>query len=421
MLLDRFIRFFSSLKLAVACLACAVVLVFVGTMAQVELGLYEAQSRYFQSFFVFWAVPGTGIRIPVFPGGYLIGGVLLLNLIIAYAVRFGFKRVNTGLLLIHSGIVLLLLGQLWTDLSQRESVMQLAEGQTKSYSESQRLTELAVMDASNAERDRVVAIPESQLRPGAEIRHPQLPFTVKVREFWVNSAPVRGQTNAAPLATQGIGLKEQFVPRPPVTTTDTRNVPTAILELVGAQGSLGTWLVSDWLLAPQSVDHEGKSYQIALRLARYYKPFSITLLEARHDKYMGTDIPRNFSSRVRVRHPETGEDREVLIYMNNPLRYGGFTFYQYQMAADEVARRRLQRATSTLQVVQNPGWLVPYIACILVGLGLTVQFGTHLVSFARQRFRAPASPPGIGQVSQVNGRRSRQPELAGSSRQTTRP
>ena len=87
--LDRLIRLFSSLKLTVVCLALATVLVFVGTLAQVTLGLYEVQARYFQSFFVFWNLPGTGIRIPVFPGGYLIGGVLLVNLAVAYTVRLG--------------------------------------------------------------------------------------------------------------------------------------------------------------------------------------------------------------------------------------------------------------------------------------------------------------------------------------------
>lgn len=412
MLLERFLRVFSSLKLAVVCLAFAVVLVFVGTMAQVTLGLYEVQARYFQSFFVFWNLPGTGVRIPVFPGGYLIGGVLLLNLIVAYATRIGFRRVHTGLLLIHAGLVLLLLGQLWTDLSQRESVVRLAEGETKSYSESQRLTELAVLSPADAGHDQVVAFPQSRLNPGAELRHSQLPFTIKVQKFWANSAPLRGQTNAPPLATQGIGQREQFVERPPVTTLDTRDVPTAVIEIAGAQGSLGTWLVSDWLLEPQAFEYAGKTYQLALRLARYYKPFAITLLEARHDKYMGTEIPRNFSSRVRVRHETTGEDREVLIYMNNPLRYGGFTFYQYQMAADEAARRRMQRATSTLQVVQNPGWRVPYVACVLVGLGLLLQFGMHLTKFVARRREAVAAPGPAQRPPGENGRKPRPKSVA---------
>jgi hypothetical protein len=32
-------------------------------------------------------------------------------------------------------------------------------------------------------------------------------------------------------------------------------------------------------------------------------------------------------------------------------------------------------------VVRNPGWLVPYIACILVGGGMLYQFLFHLTRF----------------------------------------
>jgi hypothetical protein len=166
---------------------------------------------------------------------------------------------------------------------------------------------------------------------------------------------------------------------------DDRNVPAAIVEVVGEKGSAGTWLVSDWLLEPQTVTVDGKPYQLAMRLARYYKPFSITLLDAQHDVYRGTEIPRNFSSVVRVRQPGTGEDREVKIFMNNPLRYGGYTFYQYQMMGDEAARLKHMKPSSTLQVVRNPGWLVPYVACVLVGVGLCWQFLVHLIGFARKR------------------------------------
>ena len=38
-----------------------------------------------------------------------------------------------------------------------------------------------------------------------------------------------------------------------------------------------------------------------------------------------------------------------------------------------------------LQVVRNPGWLTPYLACVLVALGLIVQFMTHLIGFAMKR------------------------------------
>ena len=38
-----------------------------------------------------------------------------------------------------------------------------------------------------------------------------------------------------------------------------------------------------------------------------------------------------------------------------------------------------------LQVVRNPGWLIPYISCVLVTLGMAVHFGLSLTNFLRRR------------------------------------
>ena len=65
-----------------------------------------------------------------------------------------------------------------------------------------------------------------------------------------------------------------------------------------------------------------------MRPQRLYEPYSLTLEKFSHDIYPGTDIPKNFSSKVRINPPGGGEGREVLIYMNNPLRYAGLTYYQ---------------------------------------------------------------------------------------------
>src|SRR3954452_24653996 len=83
-LLDRLVDIFSSLRLTIICLVFGLVLVFAGTIAQVELGLYKAQLEFFRSFLVFWSPKGAAWKIPVLPGGYLVGGILLLNLIAAH-------------------------------------------------------------------------------------------------------------------------------------------------------------------------------------------------------------------------------------------------------------------------------------------------------------------------------------------------
>ena len=66
-------KFFTSLRLTVVCLGFSIFLVFVGTVAQADEGLYQAQERYFKQWFV-WAPTFLGHQIPVLlPGGYLLG------------------------------------------------------------------------------------------------------------------------------------------------------------------------------------------------------------------------------------------------------------------------------------------------------------------------------------------------------------
>jgi len=61
--------------------------------------------------------------------------------------------------------------------------------------------------------------------------------------------------------------------------------------------------------------------------------------------------------------------------MNHPLRYGGKTFYQASFGKGD--------ALSVLQVVRNPGWLIPYLSCALVALGLALHFGKKLSASLR--------------------------------------
>src|SRR5258708_7882208 len=86
--LEAIVKFFASLRLTVVCLSLGMALVFWGTLAQVELGLFKAQNEFFRSFFIYWGPAKASWRIPIFPGGYLVGGVLLINLVTAHFSRF---------------------------------------------------------------------------------------------------------------------------------------------------------------------------------------------------------------------------------------------------------------------------------------------------------------------------------------------
>ena len=379
--LKHIVDFFCSLRLTVVCLAIGMVLVFVGTLAQVDEGLYQAQNRYFKSLLIWWSPGNSAFRIPVFPGGYLVGGVLLVNLIAAHIRRFELSRKKIGIFIIHSGLILLLVGQLFTDLLSTESALQFTEGGSKNFSEDFHANEFVLIDQSDEKQDRVIAVPERFIAANQEIALPASPFALRVKNYWANSDILKNNVDGAvPTgATDGIGA-EVFVKGKPVTAKmDERNLPAAVVELTADGKRLGSWLVSP-LLRRQTLTHDNKEYEIGFRFTRHYMPFSLALVDAKHDVYDGTDIPKNYSSRVIIDNPATREQREVDIRMNEPLRYGGLTFFQFQMSTNRVGP-----LSSTLQVVRNPSWLTPYISCVMVGLGLAVQFLTHLIGFIKRR------------------------------------
>ncbi len=398
-MVSKLLAVLTSLKLTVLCLAVAVILVFIGTIAQVDQGLYRAQELYFKSFLIYW--PGTGF--PVFPGGYTVGTVLLVNLLAAHGKRFQFSRKKFGIFLTHVGLILLLLGQLFTDLLSRESALHFEEGESKNYSVDFRKNELALIDRSDKRTETIVSVPESLLDEGAVLKDDRLPFRVRVHQHWPNlDVRMPNPHNEKPTGffapTADRGGRVWIRPRPSETAMDQRDNPGATIELLVGERSLGTWFVST-LLKPSPLDFDNRKYDVVLRHRRYYEPFSLTLIKATHDVYKGTEVPKNFSSRVRLLNPETRVDRETLIYMNYPLRYGGLTFYQHQMAANEMVTQSGLLPSSTLQVVRNPTWLTPYLACLLVGAGLIIQFAIHLVGFLRKqrtKVRPGTAPPSGG-------------------------
>lgn len=92
-------------------------------------------------------------------------------------------------------------------------------------------------------------------------------------------------------------------------------------------------------------------------------PFEITLNSFRREVYPGTNMPKEYESRITI------TDGDILwpavISMNEPVRYGGYTLYQSStmVNADGVP-------VSILSVVTNKGWVFPYISGILLAFGL---------------------------------------------------
>jgi ABC-type transport system involved in cytochrome c biogenesis permease subunit len=396
----------ASLRLTVVLFALSIVLVFCGTLAQIDAGIWTVVNTYFRTAYVWiplqiffprtWHMPGG---FP-FPGGWLLGGLLLANLLAAHLVRFKLTWKRSGVLILHAGLIVMMLGELVTGLFAVEGNMTILEGKWSNFVETREKTELAIIDRFDPKVDNVVVVPGSLLRKGGRISHDSLPFDVEVVRYMVNStAPVKAGPEAENPANAGEGVRLVTTPKAEgsgVASEQKIDLASAYVTFKDKKTdqSLGTYLVSLWLTLDerdQQVTVDGKKYDVSLRWKRTYKPYTIYLNHFTHARYLGTDTPKDFSSEIHLVDPTRGVDRDqIKISMNDPLRYGGETFYQQSFLEGDTG--------TVLQVVRNPGWLMPYVSCGLVALGMLIHFGMHLVGFLRKKTPGVVwvAPWGIG-------------------------
>lgn len=304
-----------------------------------------------------------------------------------------------GNVLLHLGVGLLMVGQFAFGDRQLEQRLSLVEGES-----SNTLLNLDAIEMTFIERledsEKVIPIPGSRLRQAAAsgdvIDDPALPANVRVVAFYENSTLKDvGRDN---LATKGVGLEVRAAEMSKSGGTDSAmNLASAYVELIDRKSgeSFGTFLISQSLsdrkmLVPDSKETDifdtvtigDTDYDIGLKFHREVKPYWVQLEDVRRVDYSGTDTPRDYSSFIRIVDPETGEDRKERVWMNNPLRYRGETFYQ-----SNYTPLRSGKEMTGIQVVRNSGWLIPYVACSITALGMLVHFMGTLTRFLSRRER----------------------------------
>lgn len=355
-------------------LAFLMVLTFWGTLYQVQHGLYLAKDRFFDSWFFL-----IGGFIP-FPGTQLVLAVLMVNLLI-YLGRVIFQqRIPFGLLVIHLGLLLLLLGGAITHLFARESQLTLQEGETGSASASYQHWELAVWSQDGVVRD-VMAYDADHLKPGDTLRFDDAGLTVQVEEYYRNARAFQSTAplTDAPLSKLGVtSLRSTKLAKEPG-----ENLAGAVLTIASDATEPVNVILFGEDETPQTFTHDGKEYHVALRRVREPLPFVVTLLDFRREMHPGTEMARHFSSQVAVN--AGGVERSMVISMNKPLRDRGFTLYQASYREDPDGTQ-----WSTFAVMHNYGRLIPYVSTGLVVFGLTWHFVAMMIKRARRPVGAPA-------------------------------
>lgn len=462
--MKRIIELFLSLKLTVVLLALSMVLVLAGTLAQIDRDIWAVMEQYFRCYiaqidlFVFF--PRTmdiprNIWFP-FPGGYLIGVLLTINLLMVHSSNFkvqanGGRRIagilvlllgvlvvagvmfgwgtasvaateddafwrvflrlgrgtlaavvlfiachllykkRAGMVLLHGGILFLLVGEFITAHYAVEANIALKEGETVNYVDRTQQLELAFTETSNPDRDVVTVIPQEMLmKDGELIQIDTLPFDIRVKHYLLNSSQPQPLTNIPESRLSNYPQYEGYGSRLYVTevrevsgTMGARNAPAVDVEIIdrATKQSLGRYILSIWFYPnfvnrawdmPTIIKVDGKEYTVYYRYKREYlrspsgNPYSITLLDFKHIRYEGTQTPKDFSSHIRLVNEGDNVDRDLRIWMNNPLRYAKRTFYQSGYLPDD--------SGTVLQVVRNDVWMVPYLSCMIVFVGMGAQF-----------------------------------------------
>jgi hypothetical protein len=448
------------------------ILVFAGTLAQVDKGIWTVMDQYFRCFIALIDLPVffprsmnvPNIRIP-FPGGFLIGtllvinllvvhwanfkvqarggrraagfGLLLLGILVTVGVMFGWGtapvaateddafwrvflrlgrgtlaaivlyfaclllyRKRAGMVLLHGGILFLMIGEFLTALHAVEARMTIKEGETVNYIDHSQQLELSFTDTSHPDFDEVTVIPQRLLREGRFMDPAELPFSIRVHRYMINSnRPQSLESVPEDLRSgypqyEGYGSRLYIAEQPEVSgTTGARNAPSIDIELFdrSSGASLGRYLLSLWFYPnfvnrswdmPTRIQAGEREYNVYFRFRREYlaspsgNPYSIQLLDFVHEKYEGTQMPKDFASRILLINEGDGVERELRIWMNNPLRYARRTFYQSGYLPED--------SGTVLQVVKNDTWMIPYLSCMIVFVGMAAQFIQSLGRYRRQ-------------------------------------
>lgn len=356
-------NFISSPKIFVYTVLWLMILVFFGTLAQKDIGLYASQMKYFSSYiFLFYDY------IPL-PGGRVTLLLMTLNLSSSLFRKTLWKIKKIGVIILHIGGLLLLLGGGVTAMFSSEGNMVIEEGGKVDYTDDYHRMELCFVNLSLQDSLEYTVFDEELLVEGNTISYDKLGLEIDIISRIKNT---RIQNRITEVDSVYKGFLKQFVllPKEP-EKENTQNRPSLIFRIRGsknnADGIYGLFLGQKDL---DIFNFKNKKFFSEFRKERTYLPFSIELLDFKKVLHPGTQVAKSFSSEINLIENEI--PRRVLIQMNEPLRHMGYTFFQASFIEE------LKSESTVLAVVKNYGRLFPYISSIIMSIGLLVHLIINL-------------------------------------------
>ncbi|MCD6025074.1 MAG: hypothetical protein K0Q91_1990 [Fibrobacteria bacterium] len=356
--------------ITLAGLLMLLLLIFFGTLYQADHGLYEAQRVFFG--YLIWV---AGV-VP-FPGSSLVLWVLSIQLAVMMTFVLPLVWKKAGLWVVHGGLLLLLVGGFITQMMAVESQMTLAEGETGHYTMAYDKWEVAVW-RQIADTNEVLAYVDEDLQPGAVLDLAPWPARLTVVKYHENAAAFTSTVTGGVLPYLNASGIASMEPRKPEKEAP-QNAPGLIAKLSVPNTPDREILLYGLESRPLALTLGGERVLLQLRRRHYPLDFSLTLKDFIRTLHPGTDVARSYESYVDLH--DGLSSRPVKVWMNNPLRYKGYTFFQASFAIDQEGEH------STFAVVTNPGRLIPYISSLMVFGGMLLHFILHFLGYVRRTAR----------------------------------
>jgi hypothetical protein len=430
--LGRLYKLLSSFGLATVVLSLLLIETFLGTLEQREHGLFDSQRKYFESLLITNIDVGCCVRamhvpelkdsighfvLPILlPGGGLLMFLLAVNMICGGIARLTGHIIHrrkhgvpimghVGVLMAHVSVVFMLAAGLVSLWFKQEGAVRVVEGskvnEFESFHRSVIQVEKLLPSPADGKRTALV-IPDTQfadLTPGKQggkartFTSDKLPFDLVVMNYLTNSSVRRAKADeSGDRVVDGFVLQE-VADRDPETGKPVEHEQLyngayvkAIDKKTGAEQRGIIWRVQ---AAPWSVKIGDEVYGVSIGRRPLALPFTVKLDKFIREVHPGTEKARKFSSQVTVNRG--GRDEGKLITMNEPLRYGGFAFFQSSFDMEAVLRGGPQ--ASVFQVASNPSDHWPLIALLVAMAGLAINLVSHLLKFLSHSVGTKNPPP----------------------------
>ncbi len=327
-----------------------------GTIAQKYIGLYQATQIYFSAPIIWlgwFPLPG----MPVFLG------LILINITFKILFKSPWNIQTSGIILTHIGMMMLLLGGLFTALFSSEGYVALKKGDVINIVSDYHIREFVVLDGNHK---AIESFNSDDIEKGQVIKFDDLGFSIEIITSCKN-CKISARENKTP-NHKGMA-KHMQLSSIELKNNDEENMAGVIFQ-IKHKDNQNIFVVLEEVQKYPLITIDGKNYKFALRKAQRQLPFSIELLDFEKETYASSAMAKSYKSTVLIK--DGGAQWESIISMNSPLRYKGYTFFQSSFSKTE------QGDMSVLAAVWNAGRSFPYIAGTTMCIGLLIHIFLRL-------------------------------------------